>query len=280
MRKFLRKIYLVQWVFRKINGALNLFVRKEKVAMFHIGRCGSTVLGYMLNDHSNFFWEGEVFSSQFYANMQRAASGEETKKISVEQTLSWHSNRRVSKIFGFETKSLPHQHLSPIGINMSLENYIKLLRKLGYSKFIVLYRKNYLRRVISAQLALQKGGAWHSKSEAERPRKMKLDLGFYNLGEDLKSSIQCIFEQSDKTHHDLKRLLGGDAALFLTYEEDILDDPMQAYLKTCSFLGISNEEPEVKLRRTNPFAYEDILSNFDEVTEILKDTAWSWMLDD
>jgi len=35
---------------------------------------------------------------------------------------------------------------------------------------------------------------------------------------------------------------------------------------------------EIKLRKTNPFGYEDMVTNFDEVREALAGTEYEWML--
>jgi len=89
--------------------------------MFHTGRCGSTVLAGMLNDHSRIYWHGETFQ-QFVKNKKN----KEKEKL-VEQVLDWSCHREISRIYGFETKYLPQQHLSQECIDLNLEDYLVLL---------------------------------------------------------------------------------------------------------------------------------------------------------
>jgi hypothetical protein len=67
--------------------------------------------------------------------------------------------------------------------------------------------------------------------------------------------------------------------LHLSYEEDIVADPLRAYSRVCEFVGIEPAAPRVDLVRTNPFSYDAILDNVDEVRAVLKDTKYAWMLD-
>ena len=49
-----------------ISRTMGLFtkpIRRTNVAMFHIGRCGSTAVGILLNQHPKIRWGGEIFAS-------------------------------------------------------------------------------------------------------------------------------------------------------------------------------------------------------------------------
>lgn len=240
--------------------------------MFHTGRCGSTVLGNMLNAHSKVFWPSEIFV-EFMRTEKNV-----NKKRFVEDTIEQSRQSSVSMVYGFETKYLPQQHLSQRCINMEIEDYISLLRKINFSKFIVIRRKNYLRRAISAQVG-SKTKKWHSMQNITSSEKITIDINSFSTGvtqEPILELFCCMDESFDR----LKMLLSHDDTLFLTYEDDILEDPRVAYRKVCEFVGIVDESPIIELRRTNSFRYEDIVINFKEVQAILKDTKYSWMLDD
>ena len=43
-----------------INPVLSNF-SKGKIAMFHIGRSGSTVVANLLNNHPKILWDGEIY---------------------------------------------------------------------------------------------------------------------------------------------------------------------------------------------------------------------------
>ena len=79
-------------------------------------------------------------------------------------------NDVFSKMFSFATKYSYGMHLSEDCINMSIQDYISLLSKMGYTKFILLYRKNYLKRVISI-LQGRFSGQWHTKNDVNIPFK-------------------------------------------------------------------------------------------------------------
>jgi len=40
-------------------------IPKRKIAMLHLGRCGSTVLGNLLSQHAALYWGEEIYSSIF-----------------------------------------------------------------------------------------------------------------------------------------------------------------------------------------------------------------------
>ncbi len=272
LKKYIKTIPGAESSPKKINRFLNMFYRKEQIAMFHTGRCGSTVLGKMLSAHSKIFWASEIF--EIFMNTEK----NENKKRSVEHTIEWNRQSRVSMIYGFETKYLPQQHLSNKGVNMDVEDYISLLRKLNFSKFIVLHRKNYLRRAISGQVGRQTN-TWHSTQDVTSPEKITIDINSIPTGVCQKPILE-LFSCLDESFSRLKKFLSLDDTIFLTYEDDIMEDPRVAYRKVCEFLGIVDESPDIEFGRTNPFRYEDMVTNFEEVNAILKDTKYSWMLDD
>jgi LPS sulfotransferase NodH len=270
-KQCVKKIPGVVHVQSSINKMSNIYFRKKKVAMFHTGRCGSTVLCRMLNAHSKVFWADEIFEKVMRPDANGFADD------FMNKTINLSSNRRVSHIYGFETKYLPQQHLSDKCLNITIGNYITSLRTLGFSYFIVLHRKNYLRRAISVQVGRERG-KWHSKERSMSPTKIHIDINSFQTGvrrEPLLELFACMDESYDLLRHSL-----SSNSLFITYEDDIQNDPLSAYGKVCEFLDLENEKPKIDLHKTNPFSYEQMISNFEEVEAVLKGTKYSWMLDD
>ena len=216
LKKYLRNIPFVESSHKEIYRLFSIFVRKEHIAMFHTGRCGSTILGHMLNDHSKVFWAHEIFEKFMQAEEK------ERKRRIVEHIINQSRQSEIWTIYGFETKYLPQQHLSHKCINMDLEDYITLLRKLNFSKFIVLHRNNYLRRAISAQVG-RHSKLWHSKQEVTSPIKINLDINSFVTGI-RREPILELFSCMDKSFDRLKELLLYDDTLYLNYEDDILED--------------------------------------------------------
>ena len=258
--------------YRAVIKLLNNQLRQQHVAMFHSGRCGSSVIGMMLNAHSDIYWGGEVFNR--YMNTDKK-KGLESDKF-VEQTLEWSRSATVSKVYGFETKYLSSLHLSRRCIDMELLDYLHCFSDLQFTKFIVLHRENYLRRTISGEVG-RKTKFWHTTQDSVQPTKVKVDISSIKTGENYIPLLDS-FRHVDENFTRLKKDLADYNALFLTYEDDILIDPIIAYNKICDFLDLPGEEPEVPLGRTNPFRYEEMVENFDEIVEILRDTKYEWML--
>lgn len=260
--------------YRSIVRLFNSQYRKKHVAMFHIGRCGSTVLGMMLNQNSYISWGGEVFHR--FMDVEKEQNGNAEKFVAHE--IDWSSSASVSRIFGFETKYLPSQHLAQRCIDLPLIEYIELLKTMGVVDFIVLQRRNYLRRTISAEIGRKKK-IWHSKNKAGQPEKIILNISSIATGE-TEDHLLDLFRCIDTNFIKIKNLLASDNTLFLTYEEDIMTNPQIAYEKVCAFLDIPAEKTAVQIFRTNPYAYEEMIDNFDEVSQLLKDTEYEWMLSD
>ena len=96
-----------------------------------------------------------------------------------------------------------------------------------------------------------------------------------NRSEPLLDAFRCLDEHFER----LKGLLPADDTYYLTYEDDILEDPRKGYKKLCHFLGIQPESPPIVFKKTNPFPLKDIVTNFDEIISHLKDTKYNWMLE-
>ena len=239
--------------------------------MFHTGRCGSTVLGQMLNQHAMVHWAGELFENHMQDPESRAMSATDVAKC-----INSKRSAEAASIFGFETKYLPQQHLSPRCINMDPASYIELLRDMGFDKYLLLHRNNYLRRFISAKVGVQTR-TWHSQHEIASPTKVRLRTDSFGI---TGQPILKAFETLDKAVAELRCILENEDALEINYEEDILNDPRIAYVKVCQFLGIPDQNPDIHYVRTNPFKCADLIINYDEVERILVNTKYGWMLED
>lgn len=251
----------------------NQLHREQNIAMFHTGRSGSTVLGEMLSRHSEVCWGGEVLGrmdKRYRVLMKRPDP--------VRSIIEHSCYARKSKIYGFETAYLPQQHLREEWINMELEEYVGLLRQIGFSKFIVLHRNNYLRKLVSLLVA-NKNNELHTTREIKRATKIEINIEACSIGKKHLPLLE-LFRTADASFSRLKSILPKDKSIFLFYEEDILQDPEIAYEKICDFTGIKKESPHVRLKRTNAFSLEDIIQNIDEVKALLAPTQYSWMLED
>lgn len=111
------------------------------VVIWHIGRCGSTVLGTMLDQHPSIQWENEIFNPLLRAKREGRAVP------AIDTALAEVAGRRTRPIQIAEVKFLADQHLSVFGC--SLEEMIEVFLSRGYSRFVILNRVNYLSRMVS-----------------------------------------------------------------------------------------------------------------------------------
>lgn len=258
-----------------LNPLLGMF-RPGNVAMFHVGRVGSTVLVGMLQQHRRIFWAGEVFQQEHDRYMKAVKSGGYSLPRDPLKVLRTHMREARTRMFGFETKFLDEHHLKVIGLD--LERYVDTLSELGFERYVVLRRKNILRRLISG-VVLRDTGQFHIRAGQERQkRRFHLDLHRIPLGArylDLVDAIRMI----EEGHERLDRLLAGKQVCQLNYEDHISDDPFVAYRKVVAFMGLKPGEPDILLRKTNPDPLEDMIENYDELRATIGETPYQWMLE-
>lgn len=245
--------------------------RKANIFVLHIGRVGSTVLADLLNQHSKIKWDGEFYPKQ----------SENYLKFMYENSvdlLKIKMSQNLSEFYGFELKSSQNQLHKETSINLNLDVFIEKITILDFNHFILIERKNYLKQFISFMFA-RKTKIHHTKQKVKKISTIKIDCESCLWFHEEKSIIKH-FEYLDSFYENTKKILNNKKSLFLTYEDNILENPVKAYKKVCDFLKIENQNPEVNLKRTNPFPLKDVIENFTEVENYLRGTKYEWMLYD
>lgn len=243
------------------------------IAMLHTGRVGSTVVAKMLERHPALLWDGELLE-----RYRKQKLSEQRIVRDPFAVLRWRMRNAGNRTYGFETKVHRLQHLGPEVLRLDTAEYVERLRELGFSRFIVLRRKNYLRQAVSAAVGQADERRHISKEEKGKIVRIDFDVERTPL---MKSALPLLqrFEEFDALYDTLDRLLGDDEVLRLTYEDDIEQNPKVAYEKICSFLGLPSAPAEIELRKTNPYPLSDILLNYEEVAALLRGTEYEWMLE-
>jgi len=244
------------------------------IVMFHIGRSGSTVLGDILGQHPKIFWDGEIYNP--------ITQGLEKKE--AEMCNSYHPvdpiqllRKRMSlagkkRFYGFELKFF---HLRRLDINLS--DYIKHLKDMGFNHFIVVERRNYLRKLVSSVIA-RHASKWH------QPKNIKstlspIFLDASNVQIDSHSKPLILFLQEYyNDFRSLEALLKGQRVLWLTYEDDISVDPSIGYQRIINYLGIYHKKVSIRYGKTNPFKLKELIINFEDLERTLRGTHFEWML--
>lgn len=256
--------HLYRWTYRPAP--------QTRIAMFHAGRCGSSVLADLLNQRTEIHWANEIFE-----NMQPAFYNMSANKR-AQARIAAMIHPPVTPYFGFETKYLPEQHLRYELANSTPQDYVQLLEKMGFSHFVLLDRQNHLRRAISIAIGT-KTNQWSSLKSTNQVTTVSLNPEqFVSYGETM--PLLKFFKSLETRYAEVKQAIGNRPLLEINYEEDIMNNPLVAYEKVCDFLGlpIQDKSISVRLRKQNPTPISDLLENYSEICAYLGDTEYAWML--
>jgi hypothetical protein len=234
------------------------------LALFHWGRCGSTVLGFLLNQHPCVYWDGEALmferKSERWLRRLQGARGE--SGLDDLRRLMRYALDRTYAFYAY----------GPLGYSSSRELIDDLLT-LGFDRFVVLERKNTLRRVVSANIGMQHKVWVLRRGKSPMLRQVELPLQFPN-GDTLLHRIRTLQDWYAKA----RQALSGLPTLELTYEEQVLQDPRVAYRLVCNFIGLEAAPVRVLFERVNPFPLQQMVTNYDAIAAALRDTEFEWML--
>lgn len=244
--------------------------RLGNVACIHPGRCGSTVIGNMLGQHSMICWTGESLTRLKF-DWKALAPYTDSLGLIQAQTLA-----ASSPFFGFETKWSPPRDESDN--QLSWRTYFEFLDRLGYQYFIVIKRNNLLRHLASQQVSRLKN-LWHVRSIPSEPTKIEIPLNVKTPPETVAVPLVDYLDEFSKWAANVYQGLDGKPLLKLCYEDDIEHFPLAAFERICNFLGLEPEPVRIEYKRQNPWPLPEIVKNWKEVYDTLKNTDHAWMLD-
>lgn len=249
-------------------------LRPGRVAMFHIGRSGSTVLGGLLAQHPGIFWDREIYEREFrewQTRHGRFKVGDPQPALDPIRHLQQRVSRGGRRWYGFEVKFFHLEHAQ-----LPLATYVTQLREVGVTRFLVLRRKNYLRKIVSSMIA-STTRQWHVGRGGEaRKATITIDPARVPIDRNDRSLLQLL-ESYERGFRGLQALLRPGEVLHLTYEDDVQTDPAQAYAKSVAFLGLEPRPVKTQLGRTNPYPLRQLVENFDDVERALAGTPFEWM---
>jgi hypothetical protein len=258
-------VSLLNPVLSKINGGY----RKKNIIMFHSGRCGSTVIGSMLNQDDHIYWPGEIFNrfSSGYAPMEWAMYDPiSLVKLKMYQTRSSY--------FGFEIKDI-HLKMLNSKAGVSAESLVGELMDIGFEYAIILERKNYIKQMVSAIMG-SKMGFWNTTSHVNEIPNVYINVEntLHNM-----SLVECL-ENKDAFYRNVRYALKGANynILNLSYEEHVLSNPAMAYKEICNYLDKNLCSIEVVHRKINSRNLSESINNYDEVYDLLRGGKYEWML--
>ena len=163
--------------------------------------------------------------------------------------------------------------------HLTLDTFLAETRGEAPCRFIVLRRRNYLRKIVSS-LAARQRGQWFARP-GTRPAPVQIALDPQRVCIDGSAQPLLDYLQDwDAQFDQLDLALRESNPLALTYEDDIEASPLVAYRKVCAHLGLPDGAPEVRYTRTTDQPLEELLTTLPAVRQALRDSPYAWMADD
>ena len=250
------------------------------LATWHQGRCGSSVLGSLLNQHSQIQAQNEIFSRYMPRRWgdQPVPPMQEVWAAAVRQA--------HKPVLNVEVKCLSAQNFSLYPM-ACFRDWLQAAADQGFERHLLIHRRNGLRRLVSHLMA-QRSGVYvqqhDAPSHALANRQLTIDLEAIREGVETHSLLGWL-ECYDNTHQHVCDALQQWCSekqqpppLELIYEEVIEPSPQLAYGKICAALELEPEPVTVRFRRINPEPLSQLVRNWAEINALLAPTRFAWML--
>ena len=249
------------------------------VVNWHIGRCGSSVLGSLLAQHPSIAYSNEIFS-RFMPRRRGSASLPSIESVLQEA----ERTSPESALHFFEVKHLPDQNLG-LYPQLDVEDWLNLFFDRGYRYHLLMSRRNGLRRIVSHLMSARSRQYVLSSSSAVGPvSPITVPLEGIAHGFGVRTLLGWL-EEYERGHHAMQgclRIMRQSRPEFswleLVYEDQIEHDPLIAYRDVCAFLNLPVVDVDLLHRKMNPGCLNDLIANFEEVRDCLSSTRFAWML--
>ncbi|MHA7943008.1 hypothetical protein ACJOV8_008040 [Formosa sp. 3Alg 14/1] len=254
------------------------FKKKPKgVAMFHFGRCGSTVVSELLNQHPSIKWDNELFQ---IIKMGKPKLFDVNYEKDMFKVLVNRYSRTREEFYGFETKAIKEAHLGSSYLNLEFQTYLDELIDLGFNKFIILKRRNYLKQVFSIARGIENKQFHFKNKENLKGKKINFDpqkVVYGNMQEDILKVFNRIEERYELLEKTLKEK--GVEYLEIYYEDHIEEDPNLAYQLICDYIdALPHNKVEIKQKKISGHSILDEMIEPELVMNHLRNTQYEWML--
>ena len=250
------------------------------VVNWHLGRCGSSVLGSLLAQHPDVDYGNEIFSP--YMPRRRG----DRVLPAIDQVVVNFRSCSQRDFYLFEVKHLPAQNLG-LYPSLNVADWLQKFRELGCQNHILCIVATDCVGWCPMCAQLRMGSMWHPfvrRIVSHRPGMLPLEgirhgfevrslLGWLQEYERGWQQMQALFSQCARDSSDFRWLS-------LTYEDDLAQSPLEGYQRVCSFLGLSAFEPILRYRKLNPGSLSELIVNWDEIRALLDPTPFAWMLED
>ena len=250
------------------------------LASWHQGRCGSSVLSSLLNQHSRIQTHNEIFSRY----MPRRWGDQPVP--SMQEVLAQAVRESTKTVVNIEIKCLSAQNFA-LYPEASFIDWLSAAKQHGFNQHLLIHRRNGLRRLVSHLMA-QRSGVYvqqqRSINSSLADRKLTIEPAAIREGVETHSLLDWL-ERYDQTHQQLRDGLQSwcekqqqPPPLELIYEESIEPSPQLGYAQVCTVLGLDPEPVQVRLTRINPEPLAQLISNWAQIEALLAPTRFAWML--
>lgn len=233
---------------------------QTKFLIFGQGRSGSALLKELLNSHPKISCDGELFNKDTLyipnKHLLKASCYFPLPYIIYRQLI--HKNR----VYGF---TLFIHHVKRIG------RRIKYLSDRNW-KIVYIRRVDTLHQSFS-NIVAQETAIWHRrKDEKKELPEFQLTIPTERLFRQLRVREKWLAQE----HKALNGL-----PFFEVIYEDMLEDKScwgKTIQQVFDFLGVDNAPVSSKLLKTYPKPYADIVTNYGELIQAVKNSPFSYML--
>lgn len=253
------KVGYRRWLLLKENmrGLWYHWSRKphpQKFVLFAQGRTGSSFLVDLLNNHSQIDCRGELLKPYFRIGIERFR-GRKYFPLSFVEGMSKTS---AGSWFGFKVKiyQLDKQPYVP-----DVSRFIDRLEARNW-KLIYLYRDNVFEHAISNIVA--KAFYVYHQREEKKVSQVHVDLA---------QLLRLMRERLEFLDRE-KEVLKGREYLSLEYESDLNKNTAETLKRIQDYLGLPNEQLQSELKKIVNRSYADVIENYDEVLQCLKDNGF------
>jgi LPS sulfotransferase NodH len=261
------------------SKASSLQGTSPQLIMTHLGRSGSTVLSQLLQTHSRISCLEEYFSLEWIRDQSSYNFTCERMSQMISDEVAKIRAIYPDHIVGHEIKLMNFLD-NP---SCSLIEYVKAHADPTQYQHIVLRRRNVLKRICSVYKASQTK-TYHLGADNTAYRSKTFSLDFDKLVDfDTRQRVATFPELIDKAiereEQYLRNFRYNDIRyLELFYEDDISDNPINAYSRILEFLGLDFESAEIRLSKTGGNLEKELL-NYETLEAQMRGSRHEWMLD-
>lgn len=227
--------------------------------LVHPGRCGSTVLGGIIGQHSKISWKGEVFTRP-----------DLEKPTDANGNILWQDfledqRRQVSRpVLGVEIKTRQLLIRKIFGANLteSIEN----LEQASKWPVMFLKRRNHVVRLVSALEARQRSKHNFKMDDVPEDVRVRVENTVTDTAYGIDNCpISEWLEKVEGIEQQLETEIRGRGGLVLEYEDHIADNPFDGASAIIRHIQQQPADAKVIHKRINPKKLSDRIENFSEL---------------